>query len=92
MKKPRYRIGLRTREFKGTVGWLKDILRGSSLEPGRKQPSKIGAIATFLWHCGPWTKDDTFYWRDPLPYVMERLSMIIPNLMIWKKFVKKGHE
>lgn len=90
MLKPNYRLGLRTREFKGAIGWLKDILSNSLLEPGRKKPNKIGAILTFLWHCGPWTKDDTFCWHDPKPYVMERIGMIIPYLKVWKKLRRRA--
>jgi len=85
MKKPNFRVGMRTRGFKGCLGWLREMLRGVQLEPGRKYPSKFGAIADFLWHCGPWTKDDTFYWRDPKPYIMERLGMIVPHLPGLKK-------
>jgi len=80
MVKPRYRVGMRTREFWGSTARLREVLAGGALEPGRKRPSKVGAIGSFLWHCGPWTFDDTFFWRDPIPYFAERLSMITSPL------------
>ena len=80
MKKPRYRLGMRTREFWGSTARLRQVLAGDPLEPGRKRPSKVGAISSFLWHCGPWTCDDTFLCRDPKPYLAERLGMITPRL------------
>ncbi|MBW8034275.1 MAG: carboxylate--amine ligase [Planctomycetes bacterium] len=85
MIKPHYSIGMRTRDFRGSVGWLRGILKGELVEPGGRQYSKLGAIASFLWHCGPWTYDDTLYWRDIKPYIMERVDMIVPHLPGFKK-------
>ena len=92
MKVPRYRIGLRTRSFKGSLACLRGILRGELVEPGYKQPSKIGAVASFLWNCGPWTYDDLFRWRDPMPYIMERLGMVVPHLPGVKKLWRRKHK
>jgi carbamoylphosphate synthase large subunit len=90
MIKPHYSIGMRTRDFRGSVAWLKDILRGELVEPGGKQPSKLGAIVNFLWHSGPWTHNDTSCWSDPMPHIMERVNMIVPHLPGFKKSRGRG--
>ena len=60
MRRPAYRLGLRTRILGGDANWMLGILRGDPLPPGQKHPNKLGAMARFLWNCGPWTKEDTF--------------------------------
>jgi predicted ATP-grasp superfamily ATP-dependent carboligase len=90
MIKPRYRLGVRTRDVKGSVAWLWQMLAGDPVEPWRKQPSKVEALAYFLWHSGPWTYADAFLWRDPKPYFVERLGMIGAPLR-WAKRRKERY-
>ena len=61
------------------------MLGDAQYEPGKKRPSKLEAIAIFLWHCGPWTYDDTFWWHDPWPFVMERFHMVAARLLRLKR-------
>ncbi len=68
MRKGSYRVGLRTRILGGDANWLLGHLRGDLLPPGQKHLGKLAAVVTFLWNCGPWTKDDSFLWSDPKPY------------------------
>jgi len=76
MQRGRYRVGLRTRILGGDANWMFGMMRGDQLPPGQKRLSKIGAIARFLWNCGPWTKDDTFWLRDPKPFFVDLGQMI----------------
>jgi predicted ATP-grasp superfamily ATP-dependent carboligase len=75
MRKTPYRLGLRTRILGGDANWMLAMIRGDPLPPGQKRLSKIGAVARFLWNCGPWTRDDTFWWRDPKPFWVDLRSM-----------------
>jgi len=45
----------------------------------------MAAILTFLWNCGPWTKDDSFLWSDPKPYFVDLKQMI-------RKLGARGHD
>jgi hypothetical protein len=38
-----------------------------------------------MWHCGPWTKDDSFLLTDPKPFVVDFKQML-------KKLGARGHE
>ena len=78
MKRGRYQLGLRTRILGGDANWMLGMIRGDQLPPGQKRLSRFSAIAQFLWHCGPWTKDDTFWLRD-----------IKPALVDWKHMIKR---
>jgi len=78
MRRSTYEVGLRTRILGGDANWVLGVIRGDQLPPGQKRLSKIGAIARFLWNCGPWTKDDTFYLGD-----------IKPALVDWKQMIKR---
>ena len=42
-------------------------------------------MATFLWNCGPWTRDDTFLWSDPKPFFVDLRLMV-------KKLGARGHD
>ena len=75
MKPTPYRLGLRTRILGGDANWLLANLRGDPLPPGQKRLGKASAIARFLWNCGPWTRDDTFWWRDPVPFWIDFRQM-----------------
>ena len=70
-----YRMGLRTRILGGDANWMLAMIRGDPLPPGQKRLSKASAVARFLWNCGPWTRDDTFWWRDPKPFWVDLRSM-----------------
>jgi predicted ATP-grasp superfamily ATP-dependent carboligase len=67
MKRTPYKLGLRTRSLGGEARWMLSMLRGELLPPGQKRLSKISATLCFLWHFGPWTKDEMFLWYDPKP-------------------------
>ncbi|MGB3194084.1 MAG: ATP-grasp domain-containing protein, partial [Phycisphaerae bacterium] len=75
MKPTPYRLGLRTRILGGDANWMLAMIRGDPLPPGQKRLSKASAVARFLWNCGPWTRDDTFWWRDPKPFWVDLRSM-----------------
>jgi len=70
-----YRLGLRTRILGGDANWMLGMIRGDPLPPGQKRLGKASAIARFLWNCGPWTRDDTFWWRDPVPFWIDLRQM-----------------
>ena len=76
MRKPNYRVGIRTRLFRPDLYWMCAMLRGDELPPSEKRLSKLEAIARFTWNCGPWTHDDSLAWRDPLPYFAERYHLL----------------
>jgi predicted ATP-grasp superfamily ATP-dependent carboligase len=76
MRRPSYRLGMRTRILGGDANWMLAILRGDPLPPGQKRPSKLGAMARFLWNCGPWTKEDTFSLRDVKPFFVDFRQML----------------
>jgi len=75
MRPGTYRLGLRTRILGGDANWMLAMIRGDPLPPGQKRLSKASAVARFLWNCGPWTRDDTFWWRDPKPFWADLRSM-----------------
>ena len=74
--RPAYRLGLRTRILGGDANWMLGILRGDPLPPGQKRPNKLGAVARFLWNCGPWTKEDTFNLLDLKPFFVDFGQMV----------------
>jgi predicted ATP-grasp superfamily ATP-dependent carboligase len=75
MRRTPYRLGLRTRILGGDANWMLGMIRGDPLPPGQKRLSKASAVARFLWNCAPWTRDDTFWWRDPKPFWVDLRSM-----------------
>jgi len=75
MRRGTYRLGLRTRILGGDANWMFAVLRGDPLPPGQKRPSKASAIAQFLWRFMPWTRDDVFSWRDPVPFWVDLRMM-----------------
>jgi predicted ATP-grasp superfamily ATP-dependent carboligase len=75
MRKSPYRLGLRTRILGGDANWLLGMLRRDPLPPGQKHLSKVSAIARFLWNTGPWTRDDSFLWNDPKPFLVDLRQM-----------------
>jgi len=76
MRPAPYRLGLRTRILGGDANWMLSTIRGDPLPPGDRRAGKAAAVASFLWHAGPWTRDDTFWWRDPLPALADLRLMI----------------
>lgn len=76
MRRPAYRLGLRTRILGGDANWLLGMLRGDPLPPGQRHLSKPGAVARFLWNSGPWTKEDTFNLRDIRPFFVDCGQML----------------
>lgn len=75
MQKGRYRLGLRTRILGGDARWLQAMWRRDELPPDQTHLSRLGALARFLWNCGPWTKDDSFAWTDPKPFFVDLVQM-----------------
>jgi predicted ATP-grasp superfamily ATP-dependent carboligase len=71
-----YRLGLRTRILGGDANWLLGMLRGDPLPPGQTRLSKARTIAEFLWNSGPWTRDDSFMWTDPMPFWADLRQMV----------------
>jgi predicted ATP-grasp superfamily ATP-dependent carboligase len=71
-----YRKGVTTRILGGHANWLFAQLRGDPLPPGQQRPSRLGAVARFLYHCGPWTLDDSFLLSDPRPFLVDFRQML----------------
>lgn len=76
LHKDPYRLGLKTRILGGDSNWLLAMLRGDPLPPGQKRMGKIRTVCEFLWNCGPWTRDDSFMWRDPKPFFVDLRQMV----------------
>jgi len=76
MRRTRYRLGLRTRIMGGDANWMLGMIRGDPLPPGQKRLSRASAVARFLWNCGPWTRDDVFWLRDPKPFFVDLGQMV----------------
>lgn len=85
LKKTAYKIGFRSRILGGDTNWFLGQLRRDELPPGQNHLSKINAALTLLWHCGPWTKDDSFLLADPKPFFVDFKQML-------KKLGARGHE
>ncbi len=75
MQKTPYRLGLRTRILGGDARWLQAMWRRDELPPDQQHLSRLGALARFLWNTGPWTKDDSFAWTDPKPFLVDLVQM-----------------
>ncbi len=75
MKKTTYRLGLRSRILGGDANWMIGMIRGDQLPPGQKRLGKIETMLRFLWNSFPWTKDDSFMWRDPKPFFVDFIQM-----------------
>ena len=75
MRRPVFRLGLRTRILGGDANWTLGMLRRDPLPPGQKHLSKLGALARFAWNCGPWTKDDSFSFGDMKPFFVDCVQM-----------------
>jgi predicted ATP-grasp superfamily ATP-dependent carboligase len=71
MRRPAYRLGLRTRILGGDANWMLAVFRGDPLPPGQEPPNKLATMTRFLWNCGPWTKEDTFNLRDIKPFFVD---------------------
>jgi predicted ATP-grasp superfamily ATP-dependent carboligase len=76
MRRPTYRLGMRTRILGGDANWMLGMLRGDSLPPGQQRLGKLSTVARFAWNCGPWTKDDTFHIRDVRPFLVDFRQMV----------------
>ncbi len=85
LRKTHYKIGLRSRILGGDANWFLGQLRQDELPPGQHHLSKINAALTLLWHCGPWTKDDSFMLIDLKPFLVDFKQML-------KKLGARGHE
>lgn len=85
MKKTPYKLGLRSRILGGDANWMIGMIRGDQLPPGQKRIGKLLTILKFLWNCGPWTKDDSFMWRDPKPFFVDFIQMA-------RKLGSQGHD
>lgn len=76
MRPGTYRLGTRTRILGGDANWLLGMLRGDPMPPGEKHVKPLSAVAQFLWHCGPWTKDDVYALTDIKPLLVDWRHMI----------------
>lgn len=85
MKKTPYKLGLRSRILGGDANWMIGMIRGDQLPPGQKRTGKLLTVLKFLWNCGPWTKDDSFMWKDPKPFMVDFMQMS-------KKLGAQGHD
>ncbi|MBB5346977.1 ATP-grasp domain-containing protein [Desulfoprunum benzoelyticum] len=85
MAKNSYRVGLRSRILGGSANWLLGHLRGDLLPPGQSSLHPVVAVATFLWNCGPWTRDDSFLLSDIKPFLVDFKQMV-------KKLGARGHD
>ena len=81
MRPVRYRVGLRTRILGGDANWMLGMMRGDPLPPGQRRLGRLGTVGRFLWNCGPWTRDDTFWWRDPRPFFVDVRQMCRKRLL-----------
>ena len=75
MRRPSYRLGLRTRILGGDANWMLAMLRGDELPPDQTRLGKLSTVARFLWNSGPWTKDDSFMLTDIKPFLVDFLQM-----------------
>ncbi len=76
MRKTPYRLGQRTRILGGDANWMLGMIRGDPLPPGQTHLGKVSAVARFLWNCGPWTRGDVFWLRDPKPFFVDLGQMV----------------
>jgi predicted ATP-grasp superfamily ATP-dependent carboligase len=76
MRRPKYRLGLRTRILGGDANWMLANLRADPLPPGQTHFGKLSAVTRFLWNCGPWTKEDTFNLHDVRPFFVDFGQML----------------
>lgn len=72
----RYEVGLRSRILGGDANWMFGMMRGDQLPPGQRRLGKLATIGRFLWHSGPWTRDDTFLLGDPKPFLADLRQMV----------------
>lgn len=75
MKKGNYKNGLKTGILGGDANWLIAMLGKDRLPPGEKRLKRINALADFLRHFMPGIKDDSFLFKDPLPFFMDFIQM-----------------
>ena len=85
MRRAEYKLGLRSRILGGDANWMIGMIRGDQLPPGQKRLGKLETILRFLWNCGPWTKDDSFLWKDPKPFFVDFIQMA-------RKLGAQGHD
>ena len=76
MRRSPYRVGLTTRILGGHANWMFGMIRGDQLPPGQRRMGKLPAMARFLLHSGPWTRDDCFTLGDPKPFFMDLRQMV----------------
>jgi predicted ATP-grasp superfamily ATP-dependent carboligase len=76
MKRTAYQVGLSTRILGGHANWMFGMMRGDQLPPGQKRLGTLSAAARFLWHSGPWTRDDCLALGDPKPFLADLRQMI----------------
>jgi predicted ATP-grasp superfamily ATP-dependent carboligase len=81
-----YKLGLRMRSLGGDAKWMFAMIRGDQLPPDQKRLSKISTILRFLWHFGPWTKDEIFLLSDLKPFWIRWKSRI--RLLCKKLFAR----
>jgi len=76
MRRGRYRLGVRTRVLGGDANWVLGMLRGDPLPPGQRRLGRFETVSQFLWHFGPWTRDDVFSLNDLKPAWIDWMQMI----------------
>jgi predicted ATP-grasp superfamily ATP-dependent carboligase len=85
MKTTPFRLGLRTRILGGCANWTLAMMRRDELPPGQKHVSKLGALASFVWNSGPWTRDDSFALTDFKPFFVDVKQMVASRVFKSKK-------
>lgn len=76
MRRGSYQIGLTTRILGGHANWMFGMMRGDQIPPGQSRLSKLRTMGRFLWHTGPWTRDDCLTLGDPKPFFMDLRQMV----------------
>lgn len=75
MKQPTWVTGLRSQSLRTSAYWLAAVVGNAPIPPGDKRKT-LRAIASFLWHCGPWTREDSFLLSDPGPFFLDCRKML----------------
>jgi predicted ATP-grasp superfamily ATP-dependent carboligase len=76
-----YKVGVQCRWLRGDLSALEQFLRGDTqrdypLDEFRSLPSKRRVLLDFLKAFSPRVKGDVFAWDDPVPGLLEALSLV----------------
>lgn len=76
LRRAPYELGLRSRILGGHANWMFGMIRGDQLPPDQRRLGKLATIGRFLWHFGPWTREDTFHLGDLKPALVDWRQML----------------